>query len=358
MNNAASKLSKLENVQIREHIENYFNELNRKNRDYEIIGKKNKTQETYESEIRMYFHLMRGKEKGKELEYLSMDDIEITQEDYEGYIDTLCSLKDKTGGNLYVNKTINKKVTALKGLIRYLKKKKVIDIDISYLELIKGEKERKNSYGALEPDEVMMMSELALQERDKGGIKRALILFAFKTGLRISEITDLKWNNFILKGEEVFVRGVGKGNKEFEIKITKELYDEILTLNEGQEKVFNITARRLTDLMDRLRIKMKIQPERNIVFHSIRKAFGTHIWRMTGDIEAARRALRHENVTTTQIYLGSGNYELNDTIFSIEKVDEDLYKNVSIDDLVDAISSLPKNIQLILNMKLHELKQN
>jgi hypothetical protein len=63
--NAASKLGKLENVQIRDYIENYFNELNKKNRDFEIDGRKNKTQETYESEIRMYFHLMRGKKKVK-----------------------------------------------------------------------------------------------------------------------------------------------------------------------------------------------------------------------------------------------------------------------------------------------------
>jgi hypothetical protein len=100
---------------------------------------------------------------------------------------------------------------------------------------------------------------------------------------------------------------------------------------------------------------MNIQPERNIVFHSVRKAFGTLVWRMTGDIEEARRALRHSNIATTQIYLGAGNFELNDSIFSVDKIDNDLYKNVTHDDLLSAISSMPKNIQLIINMKLQEL---
>jgi hypothetical protein len=103
---------------------------------------------------------------------------------------------------------------------------------------------------------------------------------------------------------------------------------------------------------------MEIPEERNIVFHSIRKAFGTTVWRMTGDIEAARRSLRHSDVKTTQIYLGTGNYEAVDSLTNIEKIQEDLYKNVSTEHLMEAIENLPRNIKLILNMKLTEvLKQ-
>jgi integrase len=355
--NAASKLGKLENVQIRDYIENYFNELNKKNRDFEIDGRKNKTQETYESEIRMYFHLMRGKEKGKELEYLSMDDIEITQEDYEAYIDKLCSLKDHKGNNKYVNKTINKKTAALKSILKYLKKKKVISTDISYLELIKNEKEKKTHYGVLLPEECLRMADLCLEEREKGYQKRQLILLALKTGLRVSELLDLTWNSFIKKGDDqVFIKGIGKGNKLFEIKIPTEIYDELQTLNKGQNKVFDISARRVCDLIDRLRNKMNIPPERLICFHSIRKCFGTTIWKLN-DIEAARRALRHENIATTQLYLGELDYDVNDSIFSIDKIPEDYFKNVSHDELIAAIENLPKNLQLILNLRLHEIKQ-
>jgi integrase len=354
INSAASKLTELENVKIFNHIQNYFNELNRKNRDF-AEKTKNSTQIAYETDIRLFFHIMRSKSKGAELEYLSLDDITITQDDFEEYVDALYNLKDVKGENKYVVKTINKKVAALKSFIRYMKKKKVIDNDISYLELIKGGKEREVHYGVLEVEEVIRMSELCLEEREKGEIKRLLILFAFKTGLRINELLSLEWNNFIVKGEEVSVCGVGKGNKEFQIKINNNLYQELTTLNKGQNQVFDFCDRRVGDLMKRLREKMNIQPERNIVFHSIRKAFGTLVWRMTGDIEEARRALRHSNIATTQIYLGTGNFELNDSIFSVDKIDNDLYKNVSSDDLLSAISNCPKNVQLIINMKLQEL---
>jgi hypothetical protein len=61
--NATSKLGKLENVQIMEHIQNYFNELNKKNRDY-VEKTKNATQIAYETDIRLFFHLIRSKSKG------------------------------------------------------------------------------------------------------------------------------------------------------------------------------------------------------------------------------------------------------------------------------------------------------
>lgn len=359
MNSAASKLGKLENVQIMEHINGYFNELNRKNRDFVQDGKVNGTASSYEADIRLFFFLMRGKDKGKELEFLSLDDLNITQEDFEEYIEKLCNLKDVKGNNFYVNKTINKKSVALKSFIRYMKRKKVIATDISYLELIKGEKERKVHYGVLSPEETLTMANLCLEERDKKLTKKLLILTAFKTGLRISELLDLNWkNSFLFKGDEVYLKGYGKGNKPFEIKITRELYEEMQQLNQGHDKIFQISKRRVSDLMDRLRTKMNIDESRMITFHSIRKAYGTLYYKLTQDIEATRKALRHESIATTQIYLGINNNDLNDIIFSVDKIQDDLYKKVNNDDLLVAIENLPKSVKLVLNLKVQEILNN
>jgi DNA-directed RNA polymerase specialized sigma subunit len=67
------------------------------------------------------------------------------------------------------------------------------------------------------------------------------------------------------------------------------------------------------------------------------------------------RFLRHENVTTTQIYLGANEYEVNDIIFSSDKINDSLYKQVSNEELLEAIDNLPKNMKLILNLKIQEL---
>jgi integrase len=354
------KVIQFENESMRnyDHIQGYFKELNRRNRDFEDVKGSSNTIAAYEGDIRLFFHLMKGKEKGKELEYLTQSDIEITQEDVEEYIAVLCDMKDSKGKNKYVNKTINRKVTSLKGLIKYLKRKKYIEIDISYLDLIKGNKERKNHYGVLESDEVLTMAELAKDDKEKGEIKRLYILTSYKTGLRLQEIADLKWNNFIVKGNEVTIKGIGKGNKEYEIPIPNSFYKELLTLNKGQEQVFDINPVNVQRMITRLSEKIGIQPERNIVFHSIRKAFGTLVWRTTGDIEIARRKLRHENVNTTQIYLGTGNYELDTSLFMIDKVDEEIYKQVTHEQLLEALNNCPKSVLLTVNLKLQELIQN
>lgn len=346
-----------ENMKVYNHIQSYFKSLNDKGRDY-AEKDTTKTQQAYEADIRLYYHLLKGKPKKAELEYLTFDDLNISEDNFEEYIEILCDLKDENGNNKYVNKTINRKTIALKSFVKFLRKKKIIDIDISYLQSIDGKKERRNHYGVLTTEETLKLAELALQERDKGEIKRALILTAFKTGLRLGELLNLKFSDFIRKGEDIYIRGIGKGNKEFEIKINKDLYDDLQILNKGQEKIFSLSSRRISDMMDRLRTKMGIQPERQIVFHSIRKAFGTMVW-VTSDIENARRALRHSSILTTQLYLGESNFEVNESIFSIEKIDGDLFKNVNHEELLQAITALPKNTQMIINMKLTEiLKQN
>lgn len=347
-----------ENMKVYNHIQSYFKSLNDKNRDY--TEKDNtKTQQAYEADIRLFFHLMKGKQKKAELEYLTMDDLNISQDDFEEYIEILCDLKDDKGNNKYVNKTINRKTVALKSFVKFLKKKKIIDIDISYLELIKGKNERKRHYDALEIHEVLDMVELAKKERNKGNIKSLIILLAFKTGLRKSEILNLKWSDFFVKEDKVTIDGVGKGNKDFEVSISKEFYNEILRLKTDSPYVFQISSRRLNDMMDRLKLQLNISPDRDVVFHSLRKTFGTHIFRTTRDINAARIALRHSSIMTTQIYLAADENQVHHSIFEVEKLDDELYTKVSEDILKEAISKCSKSTQLMINLKLQELlKQN
>jgi DNA-directed RNA polymerase specialized sigma subunit len=46
---------------------------------------------------------------------------------------------------------------------------------------------------------------------------------------------------------------------------------------------------------------------------------------------------------------------VNDIIFSSDKINDSLYKQVSNEELLEAIDNLPKNMKLILNLKIQEL---
>jgi integrase len=348
-----------ENMKIYEAIQKYFKELNRNNRDYEQEFENKNTQKTYETEIRSYFRIMRGKEEGSELEYLTMADLQITLDDIEEYKEILLDMKKEDGTYMYVNKTVNKKIAAMKSFIRYMAKKKFIE-DASYLNLIKAEKERHVHYGSLSVEEVLQMAELAKQEKRKGMIKYYLILFALDTCIRQNALLNLKWSNFIEQDDnKIIVEGVDKGNKEFRKEISPEFYKELLTIKtDDNDIVFNITKRELFDMMQRLKTKMNIPESRRIVFHSIRRTGANFYFRIAGnDITQAQKALGHSNISTTGIYMNPLDLGAAGAVSSAGlDLDNELYKKVDLEVLQQAISECPKDLRFILNLKIHELK--
>jgi integrase len=341
----AEKIIKLDNTKVYDQIEKFLTKHKYNSAD---------TETAYRRDVEMFFKLM----KKKEIQYLTIEDIQLTLDDFEDFIETLYNDTSENGERKYSNKTINRKVSAIKGCIKYLAGKKLVE-DVSFLELIDSLPETSNSYGVLEASEVFRLSEIAAKERNKGNIKRLLILFALDTCIRKSALLNLTWSNFIEREDGVMVKGVDKGNKDFRHLISKEFYQELLTLKtDNSDKVFDISGRRIDDMMTRLKEKANIASERNIVFHSIRKAGVTYRYRVTGDILEAQRSAGHSNITTTQIYLENEDYGSIGAVSSAGKLDMELYKKVDQETLIKAIEMTKKDFQLILNLKIQELQRN
>ncbi|KON87418.1 hypothetical protein AF332_11670 [Sporosarcina globispora] len=346
----AQNVVKLNNSKIYDQIQKYLDK-------HSYNSESTKT--AYLNDIKLFFRII----KNKEIEYLTIDDVQITLDDFEDFIKYLYDWKDEEGNKKYVNKTINRKVSAAKGLIKYLSAKKIngeyIVKDISYFPNINSLPESKNQHGVLEASEVFEMAELALGEREKGEIKRLAILLSLDSCIRKSALLSLKWSNFIEKEDGYLLQGVDKGNSDFRQLISKELYNELLSIRTKSDCVFDISADSLDGMFKRLREKMKIEPNRRIVWHSIRKSGITYRYRLTGDILEAKRAANHANITTTQIYLEEEDYGAMGAVSSKGYLDMDLYKKVDHEILLEAIELMKKDAKLILNMKIKEiLKQN
>ncbi|WP_080845641.1 tyrosine-type recombinase/integrase [Cytobacillus gottheilii] len=353
-----SNVIKLENEHMKslDIINHYFSQLTSSHRDFE--GERtDRTKCEYESDLRQFFLLMRNKQKGKELEFLYLDELSIQEDEFKEYIETLQAIKKPDDTYLYTNKTINRKISALKKYVRFLKDKKYIKDDVSYLIAIKGTKERSLSYGALEAHEVLKMAELARLETHYPREKRLMLLLSFKTGLRRDEIFNLTWDSFVEREDGVEIQFVGKGYEDFQIKISKEFYQEIRETLNDKEALFEMDKKTVTNMMNKFTKKLGISPKRRIVFHSVRKAFGSWIFETTGDINQARKALRHKSIVTTQLYLNAKDLQLHNTLFGIEKLDEDLYKETDHEVLLRAISELPKSHILMLNSKISEINK-
>ncbi|MDT0160392.1 site-specific integrase [Bacillus sp. AG4(2022)] len=337
----AENVVRLNSTRVYDQIEKYLTTLGYNSEQTKVA---------YKHDIELFFGII----KKKEIEYLTEEDVQLTYDDFEDFIEYMHSKVDKQGNRVYVNKTINRKVASVKGLIKYLAAKKLVK-DISYLPLIKSLPETKNHHGVLEASEVFRLAELALEERNKGEIKRLLILFGLDTCVRKAALLNLKWTDFIEKEDVVIVKGIDKGNKDFRESISKDFYRELLTIKGESDRVFEIGIDAVDKMFKRLVKKMNIPEERNIVFHSIKKAGVQFRYRVTGDILEAQRAAKHSRLDTTRIYLEEEDYGALGAVSSNGKVNMDGYKEVSHEILLAAIGKLKKDQQFILNMKIMEV---
>jgi integrase len=358
---AAEKVIKFENenTKIYEIIEGWFRELNRNNRDYEDVyeGETSKTQTSYETDVRLFMRLVRGKSKGSELEYLTYDELQFTQEDLEEFKEKILDMRNQDGKYTYKNKSLNRKLSAIKNFIKYLAKKKLVK-DISFLQLVTSEKEKDNHYGVMSVSEVLDMANWIMnREKHLKEKKYYLVLFSLDTCIRKSAVLRLKWSDFHEEDSSVIVEGIDKGNEEFRKEISKEFYKELLTIKDDQsDNVFEgITKESIDKMMQRYRKYFNIPEERNLVWHSVRKSGITFHYRVTRDILSAQRVAGHKNITTTQLYVQAENYGAIGAVSSMGKLDDEAYKKVDHETLIKAISELKKDTQLLLNMKLNEL---
>jgi integrase/recombinase XerD len=149
----------------------------------------------------------------------------------------------------------------------------------------------------------------------EGHRNRAILEMLYSSGLRVSELTELKKSQIF---EDIgFLRVVGKGNKERLVPIGKDalkylnIYkDEVRvhqTIAKGHEEfVFlNRRGKKLTRVMIFLIIKkiaLQAGIDKNISPHTFRHSFATHLIEGGADLRAVQEMLGHESITTTEIY--------------------------------------------------------
>ncbi|MCX8058723.1 MAG: tyrosine recombinase [Spirochaetes bacterium] len=230
------------------------------------------------------------------------------------------TLKDK-GCN---SRTIARKYSSLNSFYKYLLENNYIEktpfelfeypkINISlpeYLEyeeleklleciekLIKKEKNKNNSKNNL-------LNEI----RDK-----ALFEFMYSTGVRVSEVCELKIDNINI--EESFCIIFGKGKKEriipFGDKAKKDLQEYIQNIRPilNKKNKSYLFLSRNGDKLSRITIWKNLKKygkisglKKNLYPHILRHTFATHLISNGADIRFVQELLGHESILTTQIY--------------------------------------------------------
>jgi len=150
----------------------------------------------------------------------------------------------------------------------------------------------------------------------QGERNRALLETLYGSGLRVTELINLKLSDLFF--EEGFIKVHGKGDKERYVPINSlnqhyinmyisyirlhnpkvKGHEDILFLNRNGKKLTrNMVFIIIKDLVQKAGIKKQVSP------HTFRHSFATHLLEKGADLRAIQQMLGHESITTTEIYM-------------------------------------------------------
>jgi integrase/recombinase XerD len=143
----------------------------------------------------------------------------------------------------------------------------------------------------------------------------AIIETLYSCGLRVSEITNLRFSDLYF--DEGFIRVVGKGDKQRLVPISETAIQEInnwliyrgqIYIKKGYEDIVFVSSRRGTAL-SRITVFYFIKQyaeaagiRKDVSPHVFRHSFATHLLERGANIRVIQEMLGHEKIATTEIY--------------------------------------------------------
>jgi integrase/recombinase XerD len=207
-------------------------------------------------------------------------------------------------------------LSGIKGFYKYLLFEELVDKDPT--ALIEGPKLGRKLPDTLSYVEIEKLFQAIDQSKPEGGRNRAMLEVLYSSGLRVSELVELRLNS--VYADIGFLRVIGKGNKERlvpigrdALKYMKIYIDEIRGRlpHKPPQKGFesyvflNRNGKKLTREMVFMIIKslaLQIGLNKSISPHTFRHSFATHLIEGGADLRAVQEMLGHESITTTEIY--------------------------------------------------------
>jgi integrase/recombinase XerD len=204
-------------------------------------------------------------------------------------------------------------ISGIKSFFGYLIFENILDNDPS--ALLDTPKLGRKLPDTLSVEEIDLIFEAIDHSKPEGQRNRAILETLYSSGLRVSELVELRISNTYL--DIGFLRVTGKGDKERLVPLgnsakkyiqiyldeirnqlnVKEHSRDILFLNRRGGKMSRVMIFTIIkDLAARSGIRKNISP------HTFRHSFATHLIEGGADLRAVQEMLGHESITTTEIY--------------------------------------------------------
>jgi integrase/recombinase XerC len=220
----------------------------------------------------------------------------------------------------YSKSTISRKLSALRSFYKHLYRNNLIKSNpFSFVSLPKKEK-RLPKY--VNYDDLNTLFNISKTTTPLGQRDRLILEMLYATGIRVSELCNIKISDIDFKDKTI--RIIGKGRKE-RIVCYGEYCDEYLKLfiNQGRKILLNnksndyltigskgnkIGVRSVQTIIEKLIKRACIK--KNITPHTLRHTFATHMLNEGCDILTVQELLGHASLDTTQVYTHVSNERL------------------------------------------------
>ena len=164
----------------------------------------------------------------------------------------------------------------------------------------------------LTEDEQERLLEQANPRYPTGERNQTMLRLMLNTGLRLAEVTALKWRDIDLTTGKLIVRQ-GKGAKDRTLWVAEADIDRLRSWRERQATTCDPCEHAFTTLegkplghryVQRMvkRYAAKAGIAKNISPHTLRHSFATDLYRETSKIRLVQKVLGHSDLSTTMIY--------------------------------------------------------
>ena len=266
-------------------------------------GLSNNTAKAYEADISSFFQWL----DNEDLKYKNLQEDHINQ-----YISFLFQRKMRSS-------SVNRKISSIKSFYIFLVKRNFVkNSPLNDLVTPKQEKYLPESMSEAEVDKLLNSPDVSnkIENRDK-----AMIEMLYATGMRISELVNLKITDIDMK--RCVVKVFGKGSKERLVPFGETALDSLRSyLNEreqssSKEIFLSNRGKKMTRVAFWQRVKVYLIRENlknSISPHTLRHAFATHLLNRGADLRSVQLLLGHSDLSTTQIYTHIAKQRLSDVL--------------------------------------------
>ena len=266
-------------------------------------GLSNNTAKAYEADISSFFQWL----DNEDLKYKNLQEGHINQ-----YISFLFQRKMRSS-------SVNRKISSIKSFYIFLVKRNFVkNSPLNDLVTPKQEKYLPESMSEAEVDKLLNSPDVSnkIENRDK-----AMIEMLYATGMRISELVNLKITDVDMK--RCVVKVFGKGSKERLVPFGETALDSLRSyLNEreqssSKEIFLSNRGKKMTRVAFWQRVKVYLIRENlknSISPHTLRHAFATHLLNRGADLRSVQLLLGHSDLSTTQIYTHIAKQRLSDVL--------------------------------------------